>query len=89
MISLAESITDTIEQQADRALELTENDQFECAAAIINEWTTESDVSVLTKYLQQQTETIEDRFMYATIDEFNAEAGVFFFTVEPEQIDNN
>ena len=87
MISLAESITDTIEQQSSRALELTKGDSFEDAIAIINEWTTESDVSVLTKFLQEKTETINDRFMYATIDEFNAEAGVFFFTAE--QIDNN
>jgi len=87
MISLAVSITDTIQQQSDRALALTEDNQFECAAAIINEWTTESDVSVLTKYLQEKTETIEDRFLYATIDEFNVEAGAFFFTTE--QIDTN
>ena len=87
MISLAVSITDTIQLQSDRVLGLHELDEIENAAAIINEWTTESDECVLTKYLQEKTETIEDRFLYATIDEFNVEAGAFFFTTE--QIDTN
>ena len=86
-MTLAESITESLDQQADQVLDLTEREMFDDAASIIEEWCTESDQSILTKYLQQATETIEDRLLYATIDETGVVAGEFWFVAEP--IDNN
>lgn len=87
MKDLAVSITDTISMISDQVVNLTIKNSTQDAVAILNEWTTESGECVLTKYLQGTTDTIEDRFLYATIDEFNVEAGMFHFITEP--IDTN
>ena len=88
MNSLAESITETLDQQSERALELTDEFREVDAAAILNEWVLPTDNKcLLTEYLNETTATVQDRLLYATIDENGAIAGEFYFVAEP--IDNN
>ena len=84
MYTLEDTITSTIQEQTDRTSELANTERYEDATALINEWTVESGVCVLTKFLMMETETIKDHLMYFSIEETGLVYGSFSFDPDAE-----
>lgn len=83
-IPFAESVACTLEDITQRTINLTEQDQLEDASAIIGEWTTTSNSSVLTHYLQEQLVEVKDDLLYIRFEDDEFTFGTFSFAVAPE-----
>ena len=59
------------------------------AIAILEEWTDEADQCILTHYLADTTETLEEELMYIIIDTQIKELGLGSFTFVPEELPIN
>ena len=83
-ILFGESVACTLEDQTQRTIEHTESDEFEAAAAIINEWTTDDDSCILTNYLQENLASVTSELLYVTFKDGDVAYGTFSFTTSPE-----
>jgi len=73
------SVNDTVHTMAERALEHFQDDSLENASAIINEWTTDSDESILTHHYLDTTESIKDIMLYVFQEDNALGYGAFSF----------
>lgn len=76
---LAESSYDAIQSMCERASNLYDEDNLIGASTIINEWTTETNACVLTYYLQDRLELVDDKMLYVSIENGNLIEGTFSF----------
>ena len=83
-IEFCESVACTLEDQTQQTIQHTESNEFEAAAAIINEWTTTSNSSILTHYLQEQLAEVSDELLYFKEDDGDIAYGTFSFLASPE-----
>ena len=83
-IEFCESVACTLEDITQRTINLTEQNQYEDAAAIISEWTTTSNSSILTHYLQEQLAEVSDELLYFKEDDGDIAYGTFSFLASPE-----
>jgi len=81
---LADTITDTLESQTAQVIRNTEEKNEANAYAILSEWVLNDDSVVLTHYLNQTTDSIEDQLMYVTMSETHITEGSFWFDPEVE-----
>ena len=89
-MSLSESIVETLETMAGRALDLSDDFREKDAAVILNEWVLSNGKCLLTEYLNDTTHNCPDEMIYATITDEDLTEGTFFFTTEAElPTDNN
>lgn len=89
-IGLSDSIAMALEEQTQRAIEFTEKEDFVNAAAILNEWTLTGGGCILTHYLQETLEEIQEELLYASIEEDGIGYGSFTFDLDAElPVDNN
>lgn len=82
MNDLHTSVTMTVGSMAERALHHFQEDSLDNAAAIIGEWTTESDESVLTHHYLETTDSIKDIMLY--IFQENNSLGYGAFSFDPD-----
>ena len=61
-------LLDTMSVMSSRTSALYDNEQMEDAAAIINEWRTDTHACVLTHYLQSNLELIDDTMIYISVE---------------------
>ena len=66
--TLTDVLLDTMQTMSNKAGTLYEENRMVDAAAIINEWTTESDACVLTYFLQSNLQMIDDVMIYTTVE---------------------
>lgn len=65
--TLTSALLDTMQTMSNKAGTLYEENRMEDAAAIINEWTTDSEACILTYYLQSNLEMIDDVMLYTAV----------------------
>ena len=81
---LADTVTETLETQCERAVEHTADNNISDASAILSEWTLANGDCVLTNYLNQTTEDIEERLLYVSFVNDQLFEGEFWFDPEAE-----
>ena len=79
---LGVAVAASLEDQAQRAIELTENSDYVNAAAILSEWTLSNGSCILTHYLSESLEDIDEDLLYAHIEEDGIGYGTFSFVGE-------
>ena len=79
---LSVAVAASLEDQAQRAIALTETNDFVNAAAILSEWTLTNGSCILTHYLSESLEDIEEELLYAHIEEDGIGYGTFSFVGE-------
>ena len=82
---LADTLTQSIEAMVDRTVHLTESSRLDDACSIINEWTL-GEECILTKYLNGDTESIDDELIYVSSTDDDVIYGSFRFNLP---VDNN
>ena len=89
-IGLSDSLAMALEEQTQRAIEFTEKEDYVNAGAILNEWTLTGGGCILTHYLQETLEQIQEELLYASIEEDGIGYGSFTFDLDAElPVDNN
>lgn len=89
-LDLADTVIVSMEDMTQQVISHYDNNTMEDATAIINEWTLQNNVCVLTKYIQDDTESIEDEFPFVTTIDGQFHYGSFTFDDESElPVDNN
>ncbi|QLF86145.1 hypothetical protein CC030809_00089 [Synechococcus phage S-CAM7] len=81
---LADTITETLTTISSRCSQLINEDRLEDVTSMLNEWTLNDDTVVLTHFLNETTDSIEDQLMYVTISETHITEGSFWFDPEVE-----
>ncbi len=90
MSDLHTSVAITIHDMAERALHHFQEDSLENASAIIGEWTTDSDESILTHHYLETTDKGKDIMLYVFEEDNALGYGAFSFDPEAElPVDNN
>lgn len=82
MNDLIVAVTESVHSMGECALAHFEADNLEAAAAVINEWTTESGESILTHHYTETTNQVKDIMMYSFVE--NDEFGYGNFSFDPE-----
>ena len=89
-LDLADTVIVSMEDMTQQVINHYDNQTMDDATAIINEWTLPNNVCVLTKYIQDDTESIEDEFPFVTTIDGQLGYGSFTFDDESElPVDNN
>lgn len=86
---LQDIVFDTLESMSVQTVIHYEDNNMRDAAAILAEWTDTADQCILTHYLADTTETLEEELMYIIIDEQIKELGLGSFTFVPEELPIN
>ena len=81
---LADTITDTLENQCAQAVKHSVQLNEANTGAILSEWTLSNNDCVLTNYLNQTTADIEDRLLYAAVVNGQLIEGEFWFNPDAE-----
>ena len=81
---LADTLQDTLENQSARAVLHTVHLNEADTGAILSEWTLTNGDCVLTKFLNETTEEIEDRLLYVFFSNNNIIYGDFWFNPDTE-----
>ncbi|AOV62016.1 hypothetical protein BOW86_gp092 [Synechococcus phage S-CAM7] len=81
---LADTITETLTTISSRCSQLINEDRLEDVTSMLNEWTLNDDTVVLTHFLNETTDSIEDQLMYVTMSETHITEGSFWFDPEVE-----
>jgi hypothetical protein len=79
---LSDTITETLTTMTSRCNELILEDRTQDVYSILNEWKLQDDSVVMTHFLNNTTDSIEDVLMYATISETHITPGSFWFDPE-------
>ena len=85
--NLQDAVTDSVVEMASMALYHFEEGQTENAAALINEWTTESNECVLTHHYTDTVHTVSDIMMYTFTEDNQFGYGRFTFNPDVELVD--
>jgi len=87
--NLADTIIETMQSMVEQTVHLTQTFELDDASSILSEWTLD-DECVLTKYLQDDTETIKGYLLYMSLTEKQIGYGSFTFDPDAElPVDNN
>lgn len=84
MNDLIVAVSESVHSMGEKALAHFEVDDLEAAAAIINEWTTDSGESILTHHYTETTNQVKDIMMYSFIEDDEFGYGRFSFDPEVE-----
>ena len=89
-LDLADAVIVAMEDMTQRVISLYDESSLENATTILNEWTLPNNTCVLTKYVQDDTESIEGDLLYCSVSETNVGFGTFVFDPDAElPVDNN
>jgi len=81
---LADTVTETLTTISSRCSQLINEDRLGDVTSMLNEWTLNDDTVVLTHFLNETTDSIEDQLMYVTMSETHITEGSFWFDPEVE-----
>lgn len=81
---LADTITETLENQCTQAVRHTTHLNEENTGAILSEWTLTNGDCVLTNFLNQTTSDIEERLMYVAFVNDQLVEGEFWFNPDAQ-----
>ncbi len=81
---LSDSLATSLEEQCNRAIDFTEDNEYINAGAILSEWTLTSGGCLLTHYLSETLDTIQEELIYAHIEEDGIGYGTFSFVNEAQ-----
>ena len=79
MNDLIVAVTESVHSMGEIALAHFEADDLESAAAVINEWTTESGESILTHRYTETTNQVKEIMMYSFVENDEFGYGRFSF----------
>ena len=89
-LDLGDTVLMSMEDMTQQVINHYDNQTMDDATAIINEWTLPNNVCVLTKYIQDDIDTIEGEFPFVTTVDGELAYGSFTFDDESElPVDNN
>jgi uncharacterized protein YcgI (DUF1989 family) len=76
---LSDTITSTLESQCDQATQHSLEGNVDATAAILSEWTVSNHDCILTNFLNQTTQEIEDELLYIAFSQDSINWGTFNF----------
>ena len=89
-LDLADTVMASMEDMTQQVIAHYDNQTMDNATAIINEWTLPDNVCMLTKYIQDDTESIEGELPFVTTTDGELAYGSFTFDDGSElPVDNN
>lgn len=87
---LADSVVDSMAEMSSKVISHYDQDNLDDAYAIIGEWTMEDNTCVLTKFITDDTESIDGELLFCSVENSEFSYGTFTFDPEAElPVDNN